>query len=64
MISFNALIVAPPRQVAELDERHATLEGDIAEREADERALQTEKELQSGGEIKELAAVVDKLSKQ
>ena len=40
------------------------LERDIQDKEADVKALQTEKELQSGGEVKELSEKGDGLSKR
>ena len=40
------------------------LERDIQDKEADVKALQTEKELQSGGEVKELSEKADGLSKR
>ncbi|KAL0051178.1 hypothetical protein WJX82_003135 [Trebouxia sp. C0006] len=45
-------------------EAHASLEEEMKSRDADIRTLQTEKELQSGGEVKELADTADKLSKR
>lgn len=44
--------------------RAEELAGEIQGLEADVRGLQTEKELQSGGEVKELSEEVDKLSKR
>lgn len=40
------------------------LEADLAEKAADMAAVATEKELQAGGEVKELAAQAEQLSKQ
>ena len=42
----------------------AALEADLAEKAADMAAVATEKELQAGGEVKELAAHAEQLSKQ
>jgi hypothetical protein len=49
-------------EAAELDARRAGLEAEIADREDDIRGLETEKELQAGGEVKELGEEVDKLA--
>ncbi|PRW61562.1 structural maintenance of chromosomes 2-1 isoform A [Chlorella sorokiniana] len=46
-----------------LDAQAAHLDLEIREKEDDIKGLQTEKELQSGGEVKELQAKVDELSK-
>lgn len=42
----------------------AALETELAEKAADMAAVSTEKELQAGGEVKELAAHAEQLSKQ
>lgn len=40
------------------------LAADLADKQQDIEALETEKELQAGGEVKELGAAVDALSKR
>ena len=51
-------------RVSELDAQAAALEADVREREDEIQGLQTEKELQSGGEVKELIQEVDEISKR
>lgn len=49
-------------EAAALDERKGALEAEAADREGDIAALETEKELQAGGEVKELQEEVDRLA--
>lgn len=50
--------------ISDLAAQEAALELEIREKEDEVQGLQTEKELQSGGEVKELAALVDDISKR
>ncbi len=50
--------------VAELEAAGAALEAELRERDDEVAGLQTEKELQSGGEAKELAEAVDEIAKR
>lgn len=50
------------RGLAELDEKRKALEADVQDKESDMRALQTEKEIQSSGEMKELQKEADELN--
>ncbi|GBF88023.1 structural maintenance of chromosomes 2-like [Raphidocelis subcapitata] len=49
-------------EAAALDARRAALESEAADRASEVAALQTEKELQAGGEVKELQEEVDRLA--
>lgn len=51
-------------QLSDLDAQSAALELDIREKSDQIEGLQTEKELQSGGEVKELQETVDEISKR
>jgi hypothetical protein len=50
--------------LSELDAAWAALELDLREKADQIQGLQTEKELQSGGEVRELQAEVDEISKR
>jgi len=48
--------------IAELDQQHATLGAEAADKASDIEGLRTEKEIQAGGEVKELQQQVDELA--
>lgn len=60
----EADIRAVDAEIAALDATCAAVEGDLREKEDYITGLQTEKELQSGGEVKELIAKADDLAKK
>lgn len=60
----EAEIASLAEKVEAVKEKEKQLAGEVQEKEADIKALQTEKELQSGGEVKELADETDALSKR
>lgn len=47
---------------AKLAESRGVIESDLADKQSDIQALQTEKEIQAGGEVKELQQEADALS--
>eukprot|EP00884_Botryococcus_braunii_P016555 jgi/Botrbrau1/3583/Bobra.0078s0035.1 len=51
-------------RIDELGQQAASLEEDLKDKDEEIRSLQTELELQSGGEVKELTQTVDSLAKQ
>lgn len=51
-------------QVQELQKQKAELESEAADKASDIAALQTEKEIQQGGEVKELQQQADNLAKK
>ena len=60
----EAEIVSLTRSAEEGKARAEELNQEIQEADADIRGLQTEKDLQSGGQVKELAESADALSKR
>lgn len=48
--------------IEELEQQHTGLEADLADKASDIEGLRTEKEIQAGGEVKELQAEVDELA--
>jgi hypothetical protein len=48
--------------IAEVEQQVAGLEAEAADKSSDIEGLRTEKELQAGGEVKELQEEVDKLA--
>jgi hypothetical protein len=48
--------------VEQLEQQAAELEADAADKASDIQGLQTEKELQTGGEVKELQQAADQLA--
>lgn len=51
-------------EVQELEKQKAELEAEAADKAGDIAALQTEKEIQQGGEVKELQQQADNLAKK
>ena len=62
--SGEADIAEVDRAASSIDAQAAALDLTIREKEDEVAGLQTEKELQSGGEVRELAQQVDELSKR
>lgn len=61
MESGEEELAALAADVAAVDDQAAALEAEAAERESEIASLQTEKELQAGGEVKELQQRADEL---
>lgn len=51
-------------RIEELDQETSSVEEEIRDKDGDIRSLQTELELQSGGEVKELTQTVDSIAKK
>jgi hypothetical protein len=60
--SGEAELVAMAADVEQLEQQAAELEGEAADKASDIQGLQTEKELQTGGEVKELQQEADQLA--
>jgi hypothetical protein len=58
----EAELAAAAQEVRQLEQQHAELAAEAADKQSDITALQTEKEIQAGGEVKELQQVADQLS--
>lgn len=60
--SSEAELAAMSGSIAELEGRQGALESEASDKMSDIEGLRTEKEIQAGGEVKELQEEVDRLA--
>eukprot|EP00775_Hariotina_reticulata_P003904 gene3904-4158_t len=58
----EAELAAAAQEIRQLEQQHAELAAEAADKQSDITALQTEKEIQAGGGVKELQQAADQLS--
>lgn len=58
----EAELAAAAQEIRQLEQQHAELAAEAADKQSDIIALQTEKDIQAGGEVKELQQAADQLS--